>query len=454
MPRVPGASRVPAALAALAGYTLFAFAGAYRWTVVPAMLAVGLLAVTTRPRILAGHRRAVDTALLLSLTAVAVQLIPLPAAVRDRFSPAAATLSAALRFDGPAAGLAPLSIDPAATGWALAMALTMAVVFWVARARFEEGGLRRLTRGIAWMGIALAVVVFVQRYTSPHHIYGFWAPITRTANPTPFGPYVNRNDLATWLLLAIPLVLGYAAGRMVLLARGRRWTQALDDLVDPRSVLLGGAVLLMVAVLVASLSRSGAAGMIGALAVVVVFARTRVGRTGSRLLAGACVLLLALALPFTNLAAMAVRYGDHLPADVGGRIAIWQDSWAMARDFFATGVGAGAFERGMLVYQQAPRTLFFNHAHNEYLQILAEGGVLVGLPVAALVLLVFGTALTRLRHDVTAVFWFRLGAIGSLTGVAVQSVWDTGLRMPANAVLFALVAAIAVHKAQKTAGPT
>jgi hypothetical protein len=34
-----------------------------------------------------------------------------------------------------------------------------------------------------------------------------------------------------------------------------------------------------------------------------------------------------------------------------------------------------------------------------------------------------------------------------MLAVAVQSVWDTGLRMPANAVLFALLAAIALHDA-------
>ena len=45
-------------------------------------------------------------------------------------------------------------------------------------------------------------------------------------------------------------------------------------------------------------------------------------------------------------------------------------------------IGGGAFERGMLVYQQGTRQFFFNHAHNEYLQILTEGGLLVGLPCA------------------------------------------------------------------------
>jgi len=50
-----------------------------------------------------------------------------------------------------------------------------------------------------------------------------------------------------------------------------------------------------------------------------------------------------------------------------------------------------------------------------------------------------------LRGDRTAMFWVRVGAVSGMIAVAVQSVWDTGLRMPANAVLLALLAAIALH---------
>ena len=55
----------------------------------------------------------------------------------------------------------------------------------------------------------------------------------------------------------------------------------------------------------------------------------------------------------------------------------------MASDFWLTGVGAGAFQRGMLVYQEGSRLFFFNHAHDEYLQLLAEGGLLVAVPAAS-----------------------------------------------------------------------
>jgi len=54
-----------------------------------------------------------------------------------------------------------------------------------------------------------------------------------------------------------------------------------------------------------------------------------------------------------------------------------------------------------------------------------------------------------LRTDRSAIFWVRAGAIAGIAAAAVQSVWDTTLRTPANGVLFAVVAAIALHDPRK-----
>jgi O-antigen ligase len=124
----------------------------------------------------------------------------------------------------------------------------------------------------------------------------------------------------------------------------------------------------------------------------------------------------------------------------------------MARDFAMAGVGVGAFVRGMLVYQESTRLIFINHAHNEYLQILVEGGVLLAAPVL-MALVAGGREVAReLRADPTPMFWIRAGAAAGLAAAAVQGLWDTGLRMPANAALFALIAAIALHEPPRRTG--
>ena len=65
-----------------------------------------------------------------------------------------------------------------------------------------------------------------------------------------------------------------------------------------------------------------------------------------------------------------------------GRRVIWHDTWRMVGDFRLDRRRRRRLQQGMLVYQQASRQFFFNHAHDEYLQLLAEGGVLLAVPAA------------------------------------------------------------------------
>jgi O-antigen ligase len=118
----------------------------------------------------------------------------------------------------------------------------------------------------------------------------------------------------------------------------------------------------------------------------------------------------------------------------------------MAKAFWLTGIGAGAFERAMVVYQPSPHETFFNHAHNDYLQMLSEGGVLLAIPAIAAAVAGVGGIHDRLRNDRTSMYWVRAGAVSGLAAVAVQSIWETGLRVPANTLLFAVLAAIALHR--------
>jgi O-antigen ligase len=100
----------------------------------------------------------------------------------------------------------------------------------------------------------------------------------------------------------------------------------------------------------------------------------------------------------------------------------------------------------MVVYQQSSRLFYYSHADNEYLQLVAEGGLPLVLPMAVALLATLWQIVERLYEDRSALFWIRAGATCGLVAVAVQSVWENGLRLPANAVLFAIVAALALHE--------
>ena len=118
----------------------------------------------------------------------------------------------------------------------------------------------------------------------------------------------------------------------------------------------------------------------------------------------------------------------------------------IVRDFWLTGTGAGTYQRAMFVYQRSSRAVYFNQAHNHYLQVAAEGGVLlVGAVILALAAFL-RAARARLTADRSGLFWIRAGAACGLGAVALQSVWETGLVMPANAALAALLAALVVYE--------
>jgi O-antigen ligase len=134
----------------------------------------------------------------------------------------------------------------------------------------------------------------------------------------------------------------------------------------------------------------------------------------------------------------------------GNRLLIWRSTIPIIRDFWLTGTGAGTYVTSMLLYQRSSRGWLYNQAHNHYLQVLSEGGLLVAVPVFSALVLYVREAWQRLRADRSRMFWIRAGAFCGLAGLAVQSLWETGLTMPANAVLAAIAAAIVVHDPPQT----
>ena len=145
----------------------------------------------------------------------------------------------------------------------------MSALFWCARAIFAGGGVRLTTRGISWLGLGLTVLVAIQRATAPTLLFWTWRPLDSGASP--YGPFVNRNSLACWLAMAVPLVIGYAVARH----ESRPPGTAPAAGVDSTQLWLGGAAVLMTGGLLGSLSRGGIFGGAIGLLVFVLLARTR-----------------------------------------------------------------------------------------------------------------------------------------------------------------------------------
>ncbi|HEY2433856.1 MAG TPA: O-antigen ligase family protein [Vicinamibacterales bacterium] len=418
----------------------------------PAVLCL-LLAAWYRPWVYGGAPvRPLDIALGVYALLTAAQLLPLPPAVTGVAAPALRPTMTQLDLVVPA--WLPLSVDARSTAVTFLVNAALTIVFLAARRIFRGGGVRLVARGVALMGLLLSLIALAQDQTGHGLMYWTWKPLTEGAFP--FGPFVNRNHFATWVVMATPFTLGYLAAHSG--AHGSRPAAPLPLrrrivlFFDGRAILLTASACVMVVALVATLSRSGWFGMSVSAALGVVF-RRRGGRgVGSgrawwwiAAAAAGAILLLAASMRADTIIERLAR--THV--SVADRLTIWTDTVPMVRDFWLTGTGAGTYETAMLVYQRASPGVRFNEAHNHYLQIAAEGGVMLGVPLAVAFVLYLRQARRRMAAEHSGMFWIRAGALCGLGGAAAQSVWDTGLSIPANAALACVLAAIVIHEPRR-----
>jgi O-antigen ligase len=199
--------------------------------------------------------------------------------------------------------------------------------------------------------------------------------------------------------------------------------------------------------IVVSLSRSALAGVAAAAVMGFVLRRQRGERGAAALwwIAGGAVVVVVLTFADVRPALVGLRLASA-GVSAENRLLIWRDTIPIIRDFWLTGTGAGTYLTSMLLYQRSSPGWLYNQAHDHYLQVLSEGGLLVGVPVFAALAVYARDAWRALQSDASGMFWIRAGACCGLVAVAVQSLWETGLTMPADAALAALAAAIVIHQ--------
>lgn len=434
-------------MAGLLGWALGAFGGTYLWaaaTITAGSACVAVLAL--RPPFFSRSRRlrALDALLAGIFVWGVLQIVPLPSRVVSALSPHRATIVATLAL-APTDDVPSLSIAPAASAHALLVLAAALLTFWSARAVFRFGGIRTTARAVAFWGLAASAVGLLQHASGTRLVYWRWAPLSE--GPAGFGPFINRNHFAAWTVMALALVVGYVVARAQgpdELDRFRSLMSRLRRRMDARTIWLMAAIGLMATGLVLTLSRSGLAAVAAAAVAAHLLSARRVTPYRRHLWVGAAAVL-TIAILWTGPAAVADRWQG---VEIGqeGRSTIWRETLPIVRDFWLTGTGVGTYAAAMMLYQRADRRVYFNQAHNHYLQVAAEGGlVLTGLVTAALFALILGIR-ERMSADHTGMLWLRVGAAAGLAGLAVQSVWETAARMPANALLAAVLAAIALHE--------
>jgi tetratricopeptide (TPR) repeat protein len=126
------------------------------------------------------------------------------------------------------------------------------------------------------------------------------------------------------------------------------------------------------------------------------------------------------------------------------RLAIWSGTLNMIRDNLWFGTGLGTFAYVYPRYQTDTALGFIRHAHNDYLEIISEIGVIGAFPLLLSAAILFVYGLKKLFNQTDkALQVIGIGALSACFSIMVHEVTDFNLHVPSNATLFAVCAAIA-----------
>jgi O-antigen ligase len=392
-------------------------------------LGVSLAACLALARAPRANRATVILTLLLGW--MLLQLVPLPPTLVALLSPYRYHALQAARTALGQAPLAwmPLSAAPAATLDGL-LFVVPAMAAFLAAGEMARWWARRMwlvaapVLVLAWLEAVLGLAqFFFMRMAGPNA-----ASVT--------GTYVNYDHFAGLLEMAFPLAIVGALSTRDPLAR-------IPAALRTSAMLAVAACLLMGIIL--SLSRMGVVSTLTAAAgvlVALVFSLPRRRRW---------LWLVPIAIPLLILATLStrelvLRFADltatqEISKDV--RVQIWTDTLHVIAAYRWTGCGLGAYERGLYQFKTAAPTNTVDYVHNDYLQMAAELGIPGMLLLAALTVWVLGRTLRVVIFVRGSPNWtLACGLLGAFLAIAVHSLADFNLYVPANALAFAWLAGL------------
>lgn len=294
-----------------------------------------------------------------------IQLVPLPPSLWTAL-PGRILIVETFQLMGAPLTWWPLSLDPQATMLSF-LALLPAIAIFLAVLLLDEAERASLTLVVlfaAVAGVLLGLVQLVQGAASPLRFFA----ITNLDSTTGF--FANRNHNAAMFYCALPFAAAWAHHSLA--TRRRSYLVAAYATLTVLVLLVGATT---------TLSRAGAALAVLALILSLVqLVRRRVLVLAAGVLVGAAVVFL---LAGRTIGMLASRFATD-PLD-NYRVTIVEISLEALARFFPVGSGFGTFP---VVYELGDRpdavlSAYVNHAHNEYLELLIEGGVIAAVVVLA-----------------------------------------------------------------------
>lgn len=324
-----------------------------------------------------------------------------------------------------------ISVEPFSTYLTAVHIFILCLFFAIALASLDSAGrLRRTSSVFVIFGFIYAFYAILQSVLSPERIYGVYDP----ASAMPFGSFVNRHDFAALMNMVVSIPLGLIFAGAV--PRDKRLLYVVSIALIGTAVLLSG-------------SRGGLVSLVAAILIVLILTTRSQGRKTLFVRAGLSLLLLIAAVGgavFVGGDTSLTRFSDAASASniSSSRFEIWATTLKLISDHMPLGAGLGAYAQAYTRYDTMSGLERIEQAHNDYLQIAADAGI-VGVLIGGLFLFWFFREGARnsfggntLRRGIA------VGAFAGCFAVLIHSIFDFVLHITAISVMFLTLLAMLV----------
>lgn len=375
-----------------------------------------------------------------------LQLIPLPRVLLSLVSPVA--VETLTRFKETVPAFHPLSLVPFQTFETLIHFMVFMFLAWLLmRINLRRREMVGILNAIVYSGVFQALFGLAKFFSGNRKFFLLF----HTQKQDVYSNYLtgtigNPNHFAFYLELVFPIALALLFVQVDSLKTFPSFQERMHQVVDfkNKSLIFLGAILLVNMAILLTGSR---AGIITTALSALVFVQLAVYLAGKSEIRKRlkwifiAIVLLASIVGIQN----TIQKFIKSPLAASGRMTRWPDTVSMALDFPVAGTGLGTYKYAFFLYD-SEGIKWSTHAHNDYLEVLSDGGLMGTLAFAILVWGFLNAYMRRWwqrRHP--QIKMLGIGILTAFFAALFHSLFDFSLRIPTNMFLLVVLVGIGIN---------